>query len=274
MTTLVETVTIEEAIKRGKRRVSYPSLGILFTGLFAFLFLGGFHILSLWAVLTGSVLTALLSGLYWSFTVTKWRLWAFENVRNVHELKKRALQENIILPDDSFFAIEIRSAVEKKKWNELQHKFRQKDVFNDDLDIHNETFIYYSKKKLLGEMALPAICIFTGIYFVTQPGLFYWLGLSSLAAAIGWGYFIYRRFKNKAPQIILSNKGIQTATTGFYSWSEIKNEDILEEIGDGASYFLVYKHPKGNEKLSLDDLNIDWRSLSKLLITYRGRYIK
>jgi hypothetical protein len=42
--------------------------------------------------------------------ITKWRVWAFENVRNVHELKKRAIQEKLISADSSIFEkTEIRT---------------------------------------------------------------------------------------------------------------------------------------------------------------------
>jgi hypothetical protein len=49
--------------------------------------------------------------------ITKWRLWAFENVRNVHELKERAVQAKLIWPDHSIFEkMEIRSASDKERW--------------------------------------------------------------------------------------------------------------------------------------------------------------
>lgn len=269
----METVTVDEAIKKGKRKTFYPSLMILFAVLALSFFLAGYSILPFWIIPVGFVPAILLAWLYWSLTITKWKLWAFENVRNVHELKKRAIREKLIAADDSFSAMtEIKSAADKQKWNALQFKFKQADIFNDDLTIPNETKIYFSKKKIFIEF-IPMLILFSaGVFYSTKPNA-YWFGIASFIGALFWGYLIYKKFKNRlTPQIIISNRGIQTITTAFYSWADIKNEDVLEEGGEDVSYFLTYKYPKGKEKLIIDNLQTDWRSLSKLLMLYRGRY--
>jgi uncharacterized coiled-coil protein SlyX len=101
--------------------------------------------------------------------ITKWRVWAFENVRNVHELKKRAIQEKLISADSSIFEkTEIRTAKDKERLRLLAHKFEQDDLFQDDLTIANETTIYYSKGKNLIEMIGMLGCFGVGIYLLTK----------------------------------------------------------------------------------------------------------
>jgi hypothetical protein len=268
----METVTVDQAIQKGKRKIYYPSLAIFFTSIGLDFFLAGFNVLPFWIIPVGFLPAILLSWLYWSLTITKWKLWAFENVRNVHELKKRAIREKLISADDSFWMMtEIRSNADSERWDALQLKFKQKDVFNDDLRIPSETFIYFSKKKIFLELIPAVILLSTGIFFITRSTAG-WFGIASIIGSAVWGYFIFPKLKNRTPQIIISNKGIQTAKTDFYNWAEIKNEDVIEEGGEEVSYFLSYKHPKGSEKFNVDRLQIDWRSLAKLLILYRGRY--
>jgi hypothetical protein len=270
----METVTVDEAIKRGKRTTTYPGLIFMFPAFAVFIYIGVEHILPFWIIPVGVVLTFVLIWLYWSIAITKWKLWAFENVRNVHELKKKAIKENLIWPNDSFCTkTEIRSAADKEKWDALQIKFKQKDIFIDDHSILTETIIYYSKKKMFVELIPVFILFITDSFFITQRNA-YWLGIGSLICASVWGYLISKKFRNAIPQIIISNKGIQTVNTKFYSWAEIKNEDVVSEnYGEGdIDYFLSYKHPQGREKLKINKFNTDWRSLDKLLALYRGRH--
>jgi hypothetical protein len=61
--------------------------------------------------------------LIWLFMITKWRIWAFQNVRNVHELKKRAIIEILIWEVGNFFEkTEIRSNHDKIKLKQLEVK--------------------------------------------------------------------------------------------------------------------------------------------------------
>jgi hypothetical protein len=81
-------------------------------------------------VVIAAVLGFIMPWFYWSLAITHWRLWAFENVRNVHELKNRAIKKKLIWKDGSFFeTTEIRTALQKDHWIRLLEKFNKQDIF-------------------------------------------------------------------------------------------------------------------------------------------------
>jgi hypothetical protein len=271
-----ESVTVDEAISRGHRMVNYPAMLIMFGIIGLSFYLGEQEIFPLWAMLLSFVIGPGIAWLYWSLAVPKWRLWAFDNVRNVHELKKRAIRENLIWPDESFFGnTEIMNATEKEKWQLLQDKFNKEDIFIEDFTVPEETIIYYSKTKNFLEVIVWVVCTIAGVYMANLGG-----------SGIIWGIIIsffgafmtYKEFKeatNTKPQIILNDKGIQTVSTHFYEWKDIRNEEAVSQgSGKNISYYLTYQYPRGDEHLQIDDYATDMKQLNKLLVLYRGRYTK
>jgi hypothetical protein len=70
-----------------------------------------------WIFVCSIPIGLILCWLYWSIIVTKRRLWAFDNVRNFHELQKKAISKGLIWSDGGFFErTEVRSSDEKAKW--------------------------------------------------------------------------------------------------------------------------------------------------------------
>ncbi|KAA5547461.1 hypothetical protein [Adhaeribacter rhizoryzae] len=267
-----KTVTVDEAISKGHRMVNYPVMVIMFGIIGLTLYLGVQKLIPTWCFPVGFVLAFILAWLWWSFMITKWRLWAFDNVRNVHELKKRAIQEKLVWADNSIFEkTEIRTATDKEKLSLLQNKFRQDDLFQDDLRVTNETVIYYSKGKNFVEMAAMLGCLGVGIYLLLETDSYI---LGSILSIVGayFGFKEYKEATNTEPQIILNDKGIKTISTDFYDWNDIENEEVINEgSGKHTHYYLTYDHPDGAEHLQIDDYDTDQRSLNKLLILYRGR---
>lgn len=269
---MYETVTVDEAIAKGQRMVNYPVVGIIVGTIGIACFLGTQAILPWWVFPLGFVLAFALGWLYWSVMITKWRLWAFENVRNVHELKKRAIQEKLIWPDGSFYEkTEIRGAQDNERWASLQHKFAQEDVFHDDPSIPKETSIYYAKGKNFVEMAIMLVMMGGGIFMLVRTDSYI---IGSVMAVVGafLGYREFREATNTTPQIIMNEQGIQTIDTPFYTWSEITDEEAISEgSGKNIRHYLVYNYPGGHEKLAIDNYETNLKALNKLLIVYRGR---
>ena len=51
-----------------------------------------------------------LAWAWWSLTVPHWRLWAYQRVASISDLKRKAVSAGLIWPDGSFFArTEIKS---------------------------------------------------------------------------------------------------------------------------------------------------------------------
>lgn len=271
---MFEIVTVDKALTKGHKMVTYPGMVIMF-GIMGLTVLFGLQKGSpfwIWPVGIGS--SIVLAWLYWSVRITKWKVWAFDNVRNVHELKKRAIQEKLIWTDHSpFNKTEIWNSSDKEKWKSLQDKFLIKDEikYEDDLTVPSERIIYYSKGKNLVEMAVMLGCLAVGVYIMA-------LGdntvLGSVLSLVG-GYFAFKEFRqatNKIPQIIINEKGIETVKTKFYKWHDINDEDVeIQGSGKDTHYYLIYEHPDGAENLLIDDYDIEYRELRKLLRVYKGR---
>lgn len=267
-----ETVTVDQAIARGSNMRGWPSFGILVLTLALTAYLKYLFLLPGIIIGAGFIFGLFLMWLYWNFMVTRWRLWAFEHVRNVHELKKQALKANLIGEDGGFSeGMEIRTKAQKEKWELLKQKFKQADVFNDDYSVADETLIRFSKIKTLFEVILYLGMLGVGVYLVVLHS-YLWGG--ALCALGAWFAFReYQAMNNREPQIILSLKGIQTATTPFYSWADISNEDALDESTTKTTrQHLVYDYPSGSERVDIEDLDIDIAELGRLLRVYRGRY--
>lgn len=272
---MYETVTVDQAIAKAQRTINLPAILLMAGGCVVSAYLATHDIIPLWVAFTGGALAVGIAWLYWSIRITKWRVWAFENVRNVHELKKRAVREKLIYAEGSFWnRTEIWSATDREKWQSLQAKFNREDVFIDDLTVPGETIIYYSKGKTYTEMGVILLIMAVGIFLIVATKR-YIIGAIGVLFCGYWAYRQYRKVTDTKPQIILSDKGIQTASTPFYEWSVIFNEDaIARSVGKTTIYYLVYDCPAGHVKLEIDELATDQKKLYNLLNIYRGRYQK
>ena len=102
-------VTTEEALRRAYWMIKLPSLAILLGTI-----LGTYVAMELgWIPSRGMpglrwfgpsfLLAFLVSWLVWSVQVPKWRLWAYERVDDIQQLKNQAMAAQIIWSDDSVF---------------------------------------------------------------------------------------------------------------------------------------------------------------------------
>lgn len=270
---MYETVTVDDALVRGRRMVNYPVTAMLFLLIIASFLVVFLLQLPLWLLAITVPAAIILPWLYWSFMITRWRLWAFENVRNVHELKKRAIKEKLIWADGKFFEkTEIRSSGEKEKWADLQSKFKLEDIFHDDYAVPPETKIYYSKTKSSWEVILGIGLFSLGVYFFVTNGL-------EMGACVCWiaGIVLaivgYRQLKNRDAQITLSNDGVTTSELPFCSWAKIINEDVrVVRIGRTHNTYFVYTCSTTENKISINELGVSNAGLEKLLRIYRGRF--
>lgn len=268
----VHTVSVEDAISRGHKIVNWPALFVMVLTIVLSIVLAIMNIIPAWGIGVAIVVSFILAWLCWSVMITKWKIWAFENVRNVHELKKRAIQEKLIWPDDNMFQkTEIASAAQKAQWQSLQSRFEQKDEFKDDLTIPAETIIYYSKLTNYIEMSVMLVAVVAGVYLIVATDKL-WLGVGLTALCAWLAFKEYRQATNKKPQIIINNKGIQTVSTSFHSWRQIRDEEVVTSYnGKNNTSYLRYNYPGGSEHLNIDDLDTDSRTLNKLLVFYRNR---
>ena len=267
-----EQVSVEQALNKGHKRITYPEIAIGFsvTAFGAFLYLA--ELAPFWIFPSSFVLALILTHLYWSFVIIHWKLWAFENVRNVHELKARAIKERIMHADNSFLnRTEFSNRSQKEKWENLLLKFSKEDVFVDDLNIPDETRIYFSKSALFFDALLTLACVAAGLYMIIKLDSLF-IGVFFILLGIYVGIKDLRKMFIVAPQIIISNEGLGTTSAKFYKWEEIEKEDVLfNDTRRNRYYYLTYYCPGGTQKIPIREYKISHKELENLLRIYRGR---
>jgi len=204
-----------------------------------------------------------------------WKFWAFSRVSNAHELKKRLITLNEISEESTFFKrIENCTENDRKYWK-LRLKFAREDIFVDDKTIPSEIVIHYSKTMgILAIVLLVPIFAFGILLLIfaidenNSVGAIF-SSFFSIVSLIGGYFYGYKKLKNREPQLILSNKGIENSKTGFHKWEEIEEYNIIT----GRQAYLRYTHSKGKECIGISYLNIknNGIKLSKLLMVYRER---
>lgn len=265
-------ISVSKAIRRGHLIVTLPLILIMLGVGGIFYYADVKKILPGWAIAIGIVLAFSLPWLWWSVIITKWRIWAFDNVDDLHELKRRAIEQQLIWPDGSIFEkTEIRSTTEKEKLTRIQKELDRPEVFRDDPAIPPETLIHFSKADIYFVSGLSLVFLVLGIYLYTS-GRQQVIGAAAIALSVYLGITRYRRWANKVPQIIIGNTGIGSATF-FHEWRHVHNEAVIVEgIGKYSKNYLVYDHPGGHVRTKIEELETDRYALRHLLKTYRGRY--
>jgi len=270
-----QEISVNKAINRGHLIVNVPVF-ICIIGIPALSFyLSNQNLIPKWGIGIGFVLGFVIAWLVWSFMITKWRIWAFENVRNVHELKKRAIQEKLIWNDGNIFEkTEIRTLEDKKELKKLEKKFDKEDVYREDHSLPPKTIIKFSKSLGLFELIISILIIGVGIYFISkETNKNYVLGGIMSLIGIYSSIKELRKILNNKPQIIIDNKGIETITTEFKNWTNIESEEVIQEgYGKSAKSYLRYWYDEEIfEKIEIDKLDITHQQLENIIRTYRIR---
>jgi hypothetical protein len=123
----VPQVTVEQAISRGTRVVNGPVWALLATPAVVFVLAREYFHLDTNSgrfgipFLVFFVACFVSAWLWWSVAVPRWRLWAYERVEDIPELKRRAVAARLTWPDGSPFSrTEIKSAARAQRERELE----------------------------------------------------------------------------------------------------------------------------------------------------------
>lgn len=287
-------ISVDEAVAKGRKMLLLPRM-LLIIGLFCGLFPIG---LILIAVVEGPVFTKniwLIAGsvvfisilvflflpfLYWSKRTTSWKLWAFDNVDDVHELKIVALQANLFpLYGSVMDRLQIQSAYEREQWKKLQERFHFHGDFIDDSGLPAETRICFSKLQLSLNMLLGLFFVGIGVTVVIlsfHKKSAIWPKIVGVVIALAPWYMIIATFKdllNRKPQLVLSDTGIYTEGSGPIPWDAIYDIEVkqITQGRRGIKYTLHFKYPGGFVNINVTELDISRNKLEKLIRVYRGR---
>lgn len=264
-------VTVKEALNKGFMTVKLPSAII-----FVVFGIVGFVLTNVlkypgWLFFPCIGAGLVLSAIYWYVKITKWRIWAYENVDHIHEFEQKAINAGYIKSAGSISdRLAVKTDEDKYKLEEAQKRFEKKDVYDDDLLVPDETFVYFSKNKSIAKTVIGAIFIGLGIYFLIKGQIFGTL----LTGAFG-GFIAYRGFgeySNREPQITLNAKGMETARAPFFAWNDITNERVfIERRSRSTDTYLRYDSTSGEEEIDIGEFNIDTEKLEHLMHVYRTR---
>lgn len=267
-----EEISVNKAIRKGHLIVNLPVF-ISMLGIPSFSFyLFHKNLIPNWGIGLSFVIGFIIAWLIWSFMIMKWRIWAFDEVRNVHELKKKAIEQGLMWNDNSWFnKTEIRTNNQKLKWKKLKEKFQKKDIYKEDKSVPKKSVIYYSKIKNTYEFSIMLLALAGGIYFLVKTDS-YIIGTILVLCGAYFGFKDLKKVFNNIPQILIDSNGIKTVKTEFKNWNEIKNEEvIMEGYGKNKRFYFVYEFLNGSEKIEIGDLNVTPKKLENLIKTYRIR---
>ena len=270
-------VTVDAAIKKGRVQLFWVPLFIMLIIIILMsLGLAFAENGSDWVLVCGIggfFLIFLLPFLYYFIMLPRWRIWAFTNVRNVHELKQRARLGQIVPKEDSFlWRFEIKSAEQADMLRNLEERFLQADIFEDDYSIPYQTDYSYSQSDKFVFIFFTLAGFAGAIVLFTMHQVF--TGLIVLAGAVGFGVLAYKRFNITGPVLSISNEGITSLENGFHAWSNITNEQVFWVSAGEASYYALSYETNGQTiKLSLKELTgLSSYKVDHVLRTYRGRF--
>ena len=241
------TISVDQAISRGRKKILIPQL-LIFIGLplITYLLSANEYLI----MLSPAVLlfSALLAGIYRAYAIPSWMIWAFANVRNVHELKRRA-EFAYLIPGElnkGFRKFEVWSNPQRLQWAQLQYRFDQADEFVSMPALPPETRIYFSKVKQLLSVAMGLIVfgfgaaelIFNREEFKPLSSLWaYFIGILFMAIGVYLTRSSFRKLINRKAQIIMNDKGIETSESPFQPWSAVLE---IAVVGKGIRYRIYY----------------------------------
>lgn len=262
-------VTVEQALKKGRFKLVYLPMILTFGIIGLGFFLSGKYFFGGWIIPVSFLVGFIFGWLSWSYFVVEWKIWAYENVRNIHELQRKAVEEKLIWNTGSWFEkTEFKNYEQKQKLKQLEKKFLEKDSYKDDVSVPKETIIFYSRSAILFLIVIYLGISFLGIYFLLEKEYF---GLLFLGFGLYLSYEQFKKIRDKSPQIVINDKGIKLKNENLTSWSRIYNDRVyVQSNGKKSTSYLAFN----NEKIQIDDLSIRFEKLENLLHVYRVRFEK
>lgn len=269
----IGNIHINTALKKGKRMLRYYPLTLLTVLMFGSLWLGAVYCDGEWLgtfVLVGFISAFTLPLIFYQLMLPRWRIWAFENVRNVHELKKRAMLIKIYPAEGAFeWKLEIKTTRQKERIAALDKKFELPDVFIDDESLPEQTVFDHPKLLKCMLIALGVVGMGFAIYFFLTYAIE--VGTIALVSTGVLIYPIYETSIQKGPVFTISNNGISTDDQAMHAWEEIAHERVEYRGGSGYAYILTYEV---NGQTIYIDIPNDADEVDHALHIYRGRHVE
>lgn len=230
-----ETVTIQQAIRRGRKDVYFmPNILYGVCSCFApVAYFAGAGVFSIAPVLTG----ILIMLVYKTWARPRWRIWAYSNVADIHQLQRSAELANLLSRQSYNKPGVTMSRKRRIKLEELIKRFDEEDTFQDDVSVAQETLID-TKYSFLSTVYTAFVLNADGISFADK-------------GFVPWSE-VYDAYVAKAM---------------FGEVAESRGRDVYG-LGDYIRFDIV----SGSIQYSFKELDINPWKLDLLLYIYRGRY--
>lgn len=274
-------VTVKEAINRGQKIISYPTYGIMIIGIFFSIYLFNLNIHKSIPIIFLLLSILVFPWLYWSFTIVHWRIWAFSNVENGHELKLKAIEAKLILPDgDSFNKTEIRTAKQHKILQKIEPKLEPPEISYytyPDGKLPEELEIFNSKRNLILSYTFYLVVMLFGFFLIfSENSTIEKKGIGILVLSLIIFAIIKRKPINfTSPQIIINYNGIQTINTNFINWEDIQYIVVISENENWYSAPLLEIKMKNQNEfgdlVNVEHLEFTSDELQKIITIYQQR---
>ncbi|MEL7020637.1 MAG: hypothetical protein AAGK47_03440 [Bacteroidota bacterium] len=229
---------ITQAIIAGQLFVNLPSLII---GLYTPFII---RQLSVWTtglvsqeVIVFSILFGMAtSWLWWSFSITYWRIWAFERVEDqqLAMLRKRAIQFLLIHSSSNsvFDRTEIRSRVQQEHIRALNDNTwvaQQMDLLFQDVNTVPQTDYGFNKRELAFLFGIRAALAIVGISLLIYSPLPF-IGFIIIGIVFFYGDIAAsaKHFRRRTPLMNVGQRGLtfHFPEQRFFYWDEIQSVQI------------------------------------------------
>lgn len=264
-----------KAVRVGYFLINIFSLLIFFASFIVLFILTHRDIFPFWVFMPGGFLVAtLVAWLYWSITITYWRIWAYTRVDDPVELTQLAIDAQLIHRQGSIFnKTEIRTALQKAKILELEKRkaiIRQEE-FKDDLNIPKSTILKYSNFEHYEYLFWGVLVTISSVY-LTVTTLNGFIGF--ILISLGLLVIIYAIYKMRKifPNLTIDHEGI-TLRELTHKWQDISDENAeYHGFGKSRIAYLSFLSSGVPIAVRLNEYDLSAAEMRKLLVTYRGRF--
>jgi hypothetical protein len=232
------SITIEDAIRAGKKDITYPSRAIITICSIAGIALP-FCGFSFWLLPLCFMAGIIGSFLYTVWMTPRWRIWAYAGVSDIHQLQRCAELELLLPKQSPLLMTGMMTMEQRATLLRLQKRFEEDTPFIDDPDVDQVSQIYGSLMSFM-DSGKPVLTISRKGIDTCQHGFYSWNDI--------W------------------NEHVGTKSFVSYTYRRLG-----PGARSGADYF-CFICPDLQVEIPVSSLNATSGELDHMLYIHRGRY--
>lgn len=275
-------LSVEELINQGRRkfitRPLYLGFGFIPVTFFTFVYLNKFfnstfQEYSVYFPFLSFSIPLFLSVLYVQINIGSWKIWAYENVNNLHMFHRKALAEGIFSKKSGFLFLR-KDQRDKIKEIETSLRFSKEKVSKQYIQKNHQLTYYYSRTTILVELLF--IIPFTVISFIETSNIeslsrISFENLLSIVFGMIGLYFSTKKIFNlidRKPKLIINNQGIKNRNGKVIKWNQFSSARIKRKGGySGFNREVLELLSKNNNiEIKLNGLSINQHEISDYLL--------